>query len=112
MDDPLTTSISRVPALSIAAERMVEPVGVRPWPSRPSTAMPSAGWRTCHAASPGTIRVLCADAGTMVAAASGAPAEMGLQHGTIRQYMTAIFSVFGVHSRTQLIRAVESMSAG
>jgi DNA-binding NarL/FixJ family response regulator len=37
--------------------------------------------------------------------------EMGLQCGTVRQYMSAIFSVFGVHRRTQLISAIESMSA-
>jgi DNA-binding CsgD family transcriptional regulator len=34
--------------------------------------------------------------------------EMGLQCGTVRQYMSAIFSV---HRRTQLISAIESMSA-
>ena len=36
--------------------------------------------------------------------------EMGLQCGTVRQYMSAIFSVFGVRRRTQLISVIESMS--
>jgi DNA-binding CsgD family transcriptional regulator len=36
--------------------------------------------------------------------------EMGLRCGTVRQYMSAIFSVFGVHSRTQLISAIAPVS--
>lgn len=36
--------------------------------------------------------------------------EMKLQCGTVRQYLSAIFAVLGVHSRTQLIRAIESMT--
>ncbi|TMQ09502.1 MAG: helix-turn-helix transcriptional regulator [Deltaproteobacteria bacterium] len=37
--------------------------------------------------------------------------EMNLQCGTVRQYLSAIFAVFGVHSRTQLIRVIESMTS-
>jgi DNA-binding NarL/FixJ family response regulator len=35
--------------------------------------------------------------------------EMGLTCGTVRQYLSSIFAVFGVHSRTQLIGAIESL---
>jgi DNA-binding NarL/FixJ family response regulator len=36
--------------------------------------------------------------------------EMNLQCGTVRQYLSAIFAVVGVRSRTQLIRVIESMN--